>query len=119
MAELLIQYGAVINGSGALGMATSRRRFGMIGLLLGRYGADVNGNDNDPKTNLLRLVMGNKDFSALHEGAAEGHADVVAYLVRHGADPGLREARGRTVCMLAREKGHHEVVRVLEDASLC
>lgn len=69
MAELLIQHGAVINGSGALGMATSRRRFGMIGLLLGKYGADVNDNDNDLKTNRLRLVMGGKDFSALHEGA--------------------------------------------------
>lgn len=116
--ELLIQHRALINGSGALGMAAAQRQFNIMGLLLLKYGADVNGNDNDPKTNRLRLVMGNKDFRALHEAAAEGHTDVVAYLVRHGADTGLREARGRTACMLAREKGHLDIVKVLDDTTL-
>lgn len=113
MAELLIQHGAQIDGSGALGMAATHRKFKMMDLLL-KHGVDVNVNDNNPETNRLRLIMGNKNFTALHEAASAGHADVVAYLIEHGANPDLRDARGRTPSMLAQEKYHQEVVKVLD-----
>ena len=113
MVELLIQHGAQINGSGALGMAAAHCKFKMMDLLL-KHGVDVNINDNNPKTNRLRLIMGNKDFTALHEAASAGHFDVVVYLIKHGANPNLQEARGRTPSMLARENGHWEVVELLD-----
>ena len=113
MVELLIQHGAQINGSGALGMAAAHCKFKMMDLLL-KHGVDVNINDNNPKTNRLRLIMGNKDFTALHEAASAGHFDVVVYLIKHGANPNLREAGGRTPSMLAQEKGHWEVVELLD-----
>lgn len=114
MVELLIQCGAQIIGSGALGMAAAHRKFKMMDLLL-THGVDVNVNDNNPKTNCLRLIMGNKDFTALHEAASAGHVDVVAYLIKHGANSDLREAKGRTPAMLAQEKGHWKVVTLLDE----
>lgn len=113
MVELLIQNGAQVNGSGALGMAAAHRKFRMMDLLLFKYGVDININDNDRKTNHLRFIMRNKDFTALHEAASAGHVDVVAYLLKHGANSDL-EAEGRTPAMLAREKGHWEVVKLLD-----
>lgn len=113
MVELLIQCGAQINGSGAMGMAAAHRKFKMMDLLL-KHGVDVNFDDNNPKTNRLRLIMGNKNFTALHEAASAGHVDVVAYLTKHGANSDLREAKGRTPAMLAREKGHWKVAKLLD-----
>lgn len=61
MVELLIQHSAQINSSGVLGMAAAHHKFKIMDLLL-KHGVDVNINDNNPKTNHLQLIMGNKDF---------------------------------------------------------
>ncbi|PKY07529.1 ankyrin [Aspergillus campestris IBT 28561] len=113
MVELLIQHGAQIDGSGALGMAAAHGKLKMLDLLLFKYGVDININDNDRKTNHLRFIMKNKDFTALHEAAAAGQVDAVTYLLKHGANADL-EAEGRTPVMVAREREHWEVVELLE-----
>lgn len=48
MAELLIQYGARVNGLGALGAAARRKRYAMMEFLF-RHGADVNDDAKDAK----------------------------------------------------------------------
>lgn len=50
----------------------------------------------------------------LHLAAEYGYADVVRRLLAAGADPGVRNAAGRTPLELARQYGNAQVVHVLE-----
>lgn len=112
MVELLIHYGAKVDGLGALGTAARHSLFEMMDLLLVHYRADVN--DSAKERRKCCAINMNKDFTALHEAASVGKVDVVAYLIEHGASLDMREARGRTPSMLAREKEHWEVVALLD-----
>lgn len=112
LAELLIQRGARINGSGALGRAARYRRFEMMRFLLLRHGADVNDDGRD-----CHWFVGRVGFTALHEAADAGHADVVTFLSGNGADPSLKDQNGYTPLMVAQERGHEEVVKLLRSGS--
>jgi ankyrin repeat protein len=53
-------------------------------------------------------------YTALHYAASKGHADVVRLLLRHGADPDLREAGAElTILMSAAKRGRVDVVKAL------
>ena len=54
-------------------------------------------------------------FTALMFAAAEGHADVVQTLLRHGSDPRQVDIDGDTALDFAARNGHQEVVRLLSD----
>ena len=54
-------------------------------------------------------------FTALMFAAAEGHADVVRTLLRHGSDPDIVDVDGDRALDFAARNGHEEVVRLLSD----
>lgn len=49
----------------------------------------------------------------LHRAAYMGHTGVVALLLRHGADPRLRDADGQSAEDKARAQGHAETAALL------
>jgi E3 ubiquitin-protein ligase HECTD1 len=69
---------------------------------LARKGADVNKGQRS---------------SSLHYAACFGRSNVVKILLRHGANPDLRDEEGKTALDKARERGeenHREVVQILQ-----
>ena len=64
-------------------------------------GADVNGGDYDRRT-------------ALHLGAAEGHLDVVDFLIAHGADVNAQDRWRGTPLRDAEASDHQNVVELLK-----
>ena len=64
-------------------------------------GADVNAVDTNEK------------FTALMHAAAEGQTKVVEILLKHKADPELRDADGDTALVFAQNNGHANVIRLL------
>jgi ankyrin repeat protein len=53
----------------------------------------------------------------LHAAASEGKLDVVEHLLRRGADPLIKDARGKLAIERAERKGHNEVVELLRPLS--
>jgi ankyrin repeat protein len=53
-------------------------------------------------------------FTALMTAAAEGQMEVVRLLLRHGADPALKDVDGDTAESFARQNGHTAVVDLLK-----
>ena len=56
--------------------------------------------------------------TALHNAIATNRADVLKWLLDHGADPEARSDDERTPADMARERGHEELVPTLESASV-
>ncbi len=54
--------------------------------------------------------------TALIAASSAGHKDIVALLLRRGADPDLKDSFGETAAERARQNGHIEIARMLEDA---
>ncbi|MYA60318.1 MAG: hypothetical protein F4X40_07165 [Chloroflexi bacterium] len=52
----------------------------------------------------------------LHFAVREGHADVVQALLELGADPSYRRYAHEPLATVARDRGHEEVARIIEDA---
>lgn len=72
MAELLIQYGAKVNGLGALAMAAEYGRFEMMKLLF-QHGADVNDDAKDRAEECIDYIEG---VTALHQAAKVGMGQI-------------------------------------------
>ena len=53
-------------------------------------------------------------FTALMTAAAEGQIEVVRLLLERGADPSLEDVDGDSALSFSREKGHTEIVELLE-----
>ena len=53
-------------------------------------------------------------FTALMMAASEGHIEVVRVLLLNGASVGIVDRDGDTASKFAREKGHPEVLELLE-----
>ena len=51
---------------------------------------------------------------AVHFAAREGHADAVRFLLQSGADPEQNGLHDRNLIEMARERGHEQVARMLE-----
>jgi ankyrin repeat protein len=74
-------------------------------ILLGA-GANVNAAVTDIESRTARIarpssVTDRQGQTALHSAAGRGWADVVAFLLAHGADPAAKDAKGRTPLDLA------------------
>ena len=67
-------------------------------------GADVN-------------AVGAGDYTPLHLAAANNRVDVIGLLLQAGAKRDARCAQGKTAEDYARERGHEEVVRLLQPAA--
>lgn len=52
--------------------------------------------------------------SLVHMATSMGHIDIVKYLLDHGADISIVDAKGRTPLALAKEREHTEIVAYLE-----
>lgn len=66
------------------------------------------------------IVLTGQRSSSLHYAACFGRPDVVKILLRHGANPDLRDEDGKTPLDRARERGegtHREVISILHSAS--
>ena len=105
-----VQIDRVAYGTNALGHILPSKRvevvppdLSVVQALL-RAGADPNG----PRTG-----HGN---TALHLAAWWGHADVVALLLSHGADPSIRNAGGQTALQMARGAGKDAAAGLLVQA---
>jgi hypothetical protein len=68
--------------------------------LLLAAGADPNPQDSD-------------GVSALMEAVATDHSELIGTLLSYGADPALKDARGRTAMDLARQKGKEDAIALL------
>jgi ankyrin repeat protein len=69
-------------------------------------GADVNAAITDLQSRTARIARINsmtdrQGQTALHSAAGRGWAEVVAYLLEHGANPGVKDGLGRTALDLA------------------
>lgn len=107
--EYLLQQGATLdakdeNGRTALMYASSGPYAETVEFLL-KKGAKVN-------------VQGTLEgFTPLMTAAAEGQLKVVQLLLKHGADPSLKDKDGDTAASFAKQKGHPDVVELLEKTS--
>ncbi|KAJ3550694.1 hypothetical protein NMY22_g294 [Coprinellus aureogranulatus] len=107
MVELLLARGATIERSGALACAVNWGRTANVKHLLAQ-GADI----NDPGRNYL-------PYFALHTAVENGNTEMVRLLLTESpkkVDLSLVDGRGRTVWDLARERGNHEILSLLEAA---
>jgi len=92
------------NGRSALLYASSGPYPETVGLLL-RKGAEVN-------------IQGKSEgFTPLMMAASEGHINVVRILLLNGASVGIIDRDGDTASKFAREKGHPEVLKLLQEQS--
>lgn len=100
MAELLLNHGAKLNGSGALRHAADKGNQENVEYLLKR-GADVNEMVPLVETRPSRENM----CSALHAAVEKGHFDIVNLWLSASADVALKDAKGRTAEDIAAAKG--------------
>ncbi|HLY98469.1 MAG TPA: ankyrin repeat domain-containing protein, partial [Candidatus Angelobacter sp.] len=72
------------------------------------------------------LVEGRADVNAagdimastpLHDAAMQGHAEVIRFLLAHGAEPGTRDKFGHTPLETALVYKHADAAKVLEPVS--
>lgn len=111
--RLLLARGAGLKKTGALIAAAEHGKLEAVELLVGNEDVDLeeveeygdwDGRKQDD--------MG----TALYKAAAEGHVQIVEFLLKKGADPGFKDRKGRSVGDVARGRGHGEIVRILREA---
>jgi len=107
--KILIKAGADVNaqektGSTALMFAASGPYAETVQLLLD-HGAKIN------------MIDSNEHFTALMWAAAEGQTEVVTLLLKHKADATLKDVDGDTAESFAAQKGHAEIVKILQEAA--
>ena len=106
--ELLLENEADPNiqskvGFTALMGASANNRKEVIELLL-KNGANPNIQDKDGYTALIQA------------SAVLGDKEVIELLLEHGADPNIKDKKEKTALDFAKEKGHTEIVKMLEEA---
>ena len=53
--------------------------------------------------------------TALHQAAKRGNLEIVTFLLHQGAKQGIRDSQGKTAMACAKQKGHTDVVAILEN----
>lgn len=109
MAELLLQHGAKMEGSGAIVIAAERGKLAMVEFLLNK-GADI---DEIVLKNFGSDRATQEGGSALHKAVTNECEDVVGFLLFKGADVHLLDIRGRTPLMRAKENGNDNIISLL------
>ena len=113
MAQLLIEHGANVKGSGAIVMAAEEGKPDMVKLLLNK-GADINEigieHPTDPR---FKEDMG----TALHRAVEAGHSHVVEYLVNEGADVNAVDPMNRKPVGLAKARKDNAIINMLRENS--
>ncbi|MFZ3265591.1 MAG: ankyrin repeat domain-containing protein [Terriglobales bacterium] len=106
-ARLLIEAGAAVEAVAAnpmavmpLHSAASARNLEAVRLLL-EHGAPPNARQHG-------------GWAPIHAAAQNGDRPMIELLLQHGADPRLANDEGKTAAMVADEKGHHEIAKLLE-----
>ena len=113
MVALLLEYGAVLKGSGAIILAAEEGEVEMVRFLL-KMGADVDEvGVEDPLDERTKEDVG----SALHHAIENAHLEVVLLLIESGADVELANSRGVSARRLAEEGGLTEVVEMIQGRS--
>lgn len=113
MVQLLLDYGAVIKGSGAIVVAAEEGH-GDIVLLLLENGADIDeiGVEGPP---------GDRRFedlgSALHKGIVNGHEELAVWLIDVGASTDEGDGQGRTPEVLALQYNRRRVVDYIRETT--
>lgn len=110
MADLLLQHGARMEGSGAIVIAAEKGRINMVKFLLEK-GADID------EIGLMDFMIGraaDDGGSALHKAVTEKRQGVVRYLLEKGANVNLMDIKDRTPLMRARENGSDTITNLLE-----
>jgi hypothetical protein len=116
MVELLINNGAVVDaakdstGWTPLLLASEQRHADIVSYLLA-HGADVNVSTRiGHYTALNRALLG--PFESY--GSVGDRDETIRILLEHGADVSAKDDRGKTIWVLAMEKGFQEMARLLE-----
>ncbi|KAM0805125.1 ankyrin repeat-containing domain protein, partial [Usnea florida] len=115
MVNLLLARGTAVKGTGALIAAAEHGNLGAVEILL-RHGERTGDLDLDEVEEYGSYDHRKLDDqgTALYKAAVEGHSEIVEILLGKGADPRFRDAKGRSVADVAREKGHGDVARKVE-----
>lgn len=88
--------------------ASEKGHLQIVKMLVDQYGANVN----------FQIPVSSScchGWTALMIAAAEGHKDVVQYLLSKGANPNLRNQYGRTALMFPVNYGYLEIAKLLID----
>ena len=97
---------AAVNGATALHEAMNACDWDTARMLI-EEGADVNAANE--------ITEGFVDgWRPLHYAVSHGSAEMVEFLIKRGADPGMKESTGLTVAEFARNKGRSEMAALLE-----
>jgi hypothetical protein len=56
-----------------------------------------------------------QSLTLLHAAAFAGYPDIVELLLKHGADPSIRDSDGKTALDFARESNRKDVVKIIEE----
>lgn len=114
LAELLVQHGARVSGSGALAAAAANGHIDMVSWLLDQ-GADIDEMGvHDYGISQWKERMG----TALHKAVVRGDVGMAKILVHKGARTDIEDLLGRTPLMRARAKNQQAVVSYLESIGL-
>ena len=115
MVNLLLARGTVVKGTGAMIAAAEHGNLGAVTLLLmhGERTGDLDLEEVEEYGSYDHRKTDDQG-TALYKAAVEGHLEIVEILLGKGADPSFRDAKGRSVSDVAREKGHGDITRKIE-----
>lgn len=122
VAALLLHSGVDVNSRGSTGInplshASFDGNTEMAALLL-QHGADANSTNESGRTPLISACWGGRHTDRagtviIVTGEDERRAQLVALLLKYGADPNVNDRDGKTALQWAEERGHGEVAALL------